>query len=174
MSHATSDYVTVSFLTDSLTALKICRHAWQQMASLGLHAKSFVQDSKWFKDLMVDQSERTQRWEWRLEQVNQWAVTGTQERVDGGELDQMWFGISVKGGWSSSSSSSLPPASAADGTAVPSSVPAAGLVLGQLRLRLPASIASIIAAMVLLVEGYRSRHPAGSSWCELTFFLLCG
>lgn len=59
-----------------------------------------------------------------------------------------------------SSSCSLPltPASAAGSTVSP-----AVLVLAQLRLGLPATVATVIVAMVLLVERYRSRHAAGLS-----------
>lgn len=60
-------------------------------------------------------------------------------------------------------SSSLPPAAAA---AAVSSVPAAGLVLGQFVLRVPAAVTAVVVAVVPLVERYGSRHPAGCSGYE--------
>lgn len=59
-----------------------------------------------------------------------------------------------------SSSSALPPAPAGGGAAAAgsiaaaaaSSIPAAGLVLAQFRLCLPAAVATVIVAMVLLVK----------------------
>lgn len=57
--------------------------------------------------------------------------------------------------------STLPPAPA---TAVASSVLAAGLVLGQFGLCLPAAVAAVVVSVVPLVEGDGSRHPPGSFW----------
>lgn len=53
--------------------------------------------------------------------------------------------------WSSSSSLPPAPAAGADGGGA-----AAGLVMAQLGLRLPA----VVAEVVLLVKRHRSRHPA--------------
>ena len=55
---------------------------------------------------------------------------------------------------SSSSSTSLPSAPAADGGggAAGSSISAAGLVLAHFSLGLPATVATVVVAMVLLVE----------------------
>lgn len=92
---------------------------------------------------------------------------------DEGELDQSDWGGGVKGGWgggvgvdppSSSSSSSLPSAPAGGRGAAARTVSAAGLVLAHFRLRLLATVATVVVAMVLLVERYRSRHAAGHSW----------
>lgn len=101
-------------------------------------------------------------------------------RGDGGELDQLGWMMVLRGAslWQrsrlmkvwSSSSSSLPPAPAggggSGGGAAASSISAAGLVLAQFRPRLPATVVTVIVAMVLLVERYRSRHAAGRSWYE--------
>lgn len=60
---------------------------------------------------------------------------------------------------------SLPPAGV--GAAVASGVAAAaGLVLAQGRLHLLAAVATVVVAVVLLVERYRSRHAAGRSRYE--------
>ena len=58
--------------------------------------------------------------------------------------------------------SSLPPAGAA---ATGSVAAAAGLVLADGRLHLLAAVATIIVAMVLLVERYGSRHPPQCCAC---------
>lgn len=64
------------------------------------------------------------------------------------------------------SCSSLPPAPAGGaGGVAASSVSAAGLVPAQFRLRLLATVAAVIVAMVLLIERYRSRHVAGRCCC---------
>lgn len=63
---------------------------------------------------------------------------------------------------------SLPPAPAgagggAGGGGAGRGVPAAGLVVAEPGLRLLAAVASVIVAMVLLVERNRSGHAAGPS-----------
>lgn len=91
----------------------------------------------------------------------------------GGELDQSGREMALRGELEGfflcerlimkirSSSSSLPPAPAGGGGAAASSISAAGLVLAQFRLCLLAAVAAVVVEMVLLVEGYRSRHGAG-------------
>lgn len=55
---------------------------------------------------------------------------------------------------SSTGSCSLPPAPSGGGGAAAGGVPAAGPVLARTELRLLAAIATVIVAMVPLVEGY--------------------
>lgn len=66
------------------------------------------------------------------------------------------------------SSSSLPSAPAGGGGAAATSnvSAAAGLVLADFRLRLLATVATVVVAVVLLVERYRSRHAASRCWYE--------